>query len=76
MSKNPENWWKSMKIANIDTESPHNFWTTWRISMKFSRKNALIIILKVIKTGFHPFFRRYIFWKNTGRGQSDPPQPF
>ena len=55
MSKNPENWWKSMKIANIDTESPHNFWTTWRISMKFSGKNALMIILKVIKTIFINF---------------------
>ena len=39
-----------MKIANIDREILHNFWTTWRISMKFSGKMWLMITLKVIKT--------------------------
>ena len=38
-----------MKIANIDRESLHIFWTTWRISMKFSGKIWLMIILKVTK---------------------------
>ena len=38
-----------MKIANIDREILHNFWTTWGISMKFSEKMCLMIILKVTK---------------------------
>ena len=38
-----------MKIADIDREILHNFWTTWGISMKFSRKMWLMIILKVTK---------------------------
>ena len=38
MWKNPKNWWKSMKIANIDGERFHIFWTTWGISMEFSWK--------------------------------------
>ena len=49
MSKNPKNWGKLMKIANIDREILHNFWTTWGISMKFSGKMYLMIILKVTK---------------------------
>ena len=49
MSKNPENWWKLMKIANIDREILHNFWKTGGISMKFSEKMWFIIILKVTK---------------------------
>ena len=42
-------WWTSMKIANTDRESFHIFWKTSGISMKFSRKMWLMIILKVIK---------------------------
>ena len=38
-----------MKIANIDREILHNFWKTWGISMKFSRKMCLMIILKFTK---------------------------
>ena len=38
-----------MKIVNIDREILHNFWTTWGISMKFSGKMCLMIILKVAK---------------------------
>ena len=57
---------KSMKIANIDREVLHNFWTTWGISMKFSGKMWLTIILKVTHTkkeGFtlsleDPFFEK------------------
>ena len=40
---------KSMKIINIDVENLHTLWTTWGISMKFSEKMWLIIILKVSK---------------------------
>ena len=38
-----------MKIANIDREILHIFWTTWGISMKFSVKMIFMIILKVTK---------------------------
>ena len=45
MLKIPKNWWrKSMKIQNIDRESLHIFWTSSRISMKFSGKMGLMII--------------------------------
>ena len=49
MSKYPKNGWKLMKIANIDRESLHNFWTTQGISMKFTEKMCFMIILKVTK---------------------------
>ena len=38
MSNNPKNWWKSMKVGNIDRESLHIFWNSWGVSMKFSGK--------------------------------------
>ena len=38
-----------MKIANIDWEILHIFWTTWGISMKLSGKMWIMIILKVTK---------------------------
>ena len=47
MSKNPK---ELMKIANIDREILQTFWTTWGISMKFSWKMWLMIILKVTKS--------------------------
>ena len=48
-----KNWWKWMKSANIDREILHNFWTTWGVSMNFSAKMWLLIILKVTrKQGF------------------------
>ena len=34
---------------SIDGENLHIFWTTWVISMKFSGKMSLMIILEVIK---------------------------
>ena len=49
MLKNPKNWWKLMKIDNIDREIVHIFWTTWRNSLKFLGKMCLKIILKVTK---------------------------
>ena len=57
--KNPENRWKLTKIANTDRVIPHNFWMTWGISMKFSGKMWLMILLKSKLTpapavlGFH-----------------------
>ena len=65
-----------MKIANIDKEILHNFWTTWGISMKFSGKMCLMIILKVTKNqGFTLCLEGTIFKKphgEGGRGQIDP----
>ena len=47
-----------MKIANIDRQILHIFWTTWGILTKFSGKMSLKIILNVTKnqsfTFFHP----------------------
>ena len=47
--KNLKNRWKLMKIADIDREILHIFWTTWGISMKFPGNMWLMIILKVTK---------------------------
>ena len=47
--KNQKNWWKSIKIANIDGEILYIFWTTKGISMKFSGKMWIVIMLKVTK---------------------------
>ena len=49
MSKNPKNWEKLMKIANIDREFIDIFWTTWGNSMKFSGKMCFKTILKFTK---------------------------
>ena len=38
-----------MKIVNIDEESLHMFWTSSGISMKFSEKVWLMIILNITK---------------------------
>ena len=47
-----------MKIANIDRQILHIFWTTWGILTKFSGKMSLKIVLNVTKkqgfTFFHP----------------------
>ena len=65
-----------MKIANIDREILHNFWTTWGISMKFSGNMCLMIILKVTKKqGFNLCLEDTIFEKPQGEGGS-PTQPF
>ena len=64
---------KLMKIANIDREILHNFWTTWGISMKFSGKMRLMIILKVTKSqGFTLSLEDTFFEKpQEGVGQTD-----
>ena len=65
MSKNPKNWWKLMKIANVDREIFDNFWTTWGISMNFLGKMWLMMILKVTKKqGFTPSLEDIFFEKN------------
>ena len=44
-----KNWWKLTKIANLDSECPHIFRTTWGISIKFSGNMWFAIISKVTK---------------------------
>ena len=80
MSKNPKNLRKLKKIANIDTEILHVFWTNWGNSMKFLGKMCLKIILKVTKNqGFTLSLEDAIFEKPQGGGGRSiwpPPQPF
>ena len=49
MLKYPNNQWKLMKIANIDSyiASLHILWTTSGMSMRFSGKMRVMIMLKV-----------------------------
>ena len=76
-----------MKIANIDREILHIFWTTWGNSMKFSGKICFKIILKIKNQGFTLSLEDTIFENpegtaggqvgGEGGGQNDPsPQPF
>ena len=64
-----------MKIANIDKERIHMFWTTWAISIKLSGEMWLMLLSKVTrKLGLHPHFGRYIFQKS--KGESNWPIAF
>ena len=66
-----------MKIANIDREYLHIFWTTWENSMKFSEKMGLMITLKVTRNqGFTPSLEDTFFEKPHGRGSIWPPKHF
>ena len=40
---------KIMKVVNTDRENVHIFWTIWGLSIKFSGKMWIMIILKVTK---------------------------
>ena len=69
-----------MKIANIDTEFLHIFWTAWGNSMKFSRKVCLKIVLKVRKKQSLTLSLEDTFFEKPqgGGGQIDhlpPPSP-
>ena len=64
-----ENRWKSIKIANIDREFLHNFYSFWKNVAYYNIKSHK-------KSRFHPLFRRYTFWKVTGgRGILTPFHP-
>ena len=77
MWKNPKNWWKLMKIANIDRETIHIFWTTLEISIKFSGKMCLMILLKVTKNkGFTLSLEETFFEKPHGGVWNWPPSRF
>ena len=60
-----------MKIANIDREILHIFWTTWGISIKFSEKMWFLITLKVIKNKGFTLSLEYTFFEKPGC-QIDP----
>ena len=64
-----------MKIDNINREILHIFWTTWGISMKFSGKMWLIIILKVTKEQSFILSLEDTFFEKPQGGQIDL-QPF
>ena len=63
-----------MKIVNIDRESLHVFWTTWGISMRFSGKIWLMIILKVTKKQDFTLSLEDIFFEKP-QGGTPPPHP-
>ena len=76
MSKNPKNWWKLMKIANIDRELLHIFWTTWGNWMKFSGKICFKIMLQVTKNqGFILSLEDTFFEKPQGGVKLTPSFP-
>ena len=66
MSKNRKNWWK---LANIDRDFLHIFWTSSGNSIKFSGKMCLKIILRVTKDqGFTLSSEDTFFKKLQGAG--------
>ena len=64
-----------MKIANIDREIVHIYWTTWGNSMKFSGKMCLKIILKVTKNQGFTFYLEDTFSEKLQGGSNWPPLP-
>ena len=66
-----------MKIADIDREFLHIFWTIWGNLMKFSGKMCFKIILKVTKNQVSTLSIEDTFFKKTQGGQFDlPPQAY
>ena len=66
-----------MKVANINREILHIFWTTWGILMKFSGKMWLMIILKVTKNhGFTLSLEDKFFEKPQGVKMTPPSSPY
>ena len=55
-----------MKIANIDIEILHIFWTTWEISMKFSGKMGLQTLKATKKQSFTLFLEDTFFFVKLG----------
>ena len=73
MSKIQKKSWKPMKIANIDKllRNSSYFLNDWRNFNGIFRKHVTHDNIKSHqKPVFHPFFRRYIFRKTTGRGSN------
>ena len=73
MSKIQKKSWKPMKIANIGKllRNSSYFLNDWRNFNGIFRKHVTHDNIKSHqKPVFHPFFRRYIFRKTTGRGSN------
>ena len=71
MSKNPKNQW----YAVVEVENLYLFWTTWGISMKFSKfwKNGADDNIKYHrKPGFYVLSRKHNFGKTTDRVKVTP----
>ena len=62
-----------MKKSNIGRENFHICWKTWRISMKFSEKISLMIILKVTENRNFILSLEDIFLEKLQGRQIDPP---
>ena len=73
---------KCQKIWQIDENNQHQtskssyllFWMTWRISMKFSRKDVTYDSIKSQKTRL--YFLENIILRKPQRGQIEPLPPF
>ena len=64
---------KSVKTINIEGEHLHIFRMTWGISIKFSVKMWLMIIMKVTKNQGCTLSKKHIgFWKNHRGGGGAP----
>ena len=61
-----------MKIVNIEGEDLHIFWVTWGMSMKFSGKTSLMIILKVTKNQGSTLYVEKTFLEKKFTTQSFP----
>ena len=65
---------KLKKIANVEEENLHIFWTTWGMWMTFSGKMWLVIILEVTKNQNCTFSPENVFFeKPKWRGSNWPP---
>ena len=65
------------KLANINKGNLHISWTTRGISMTFSGKMCLMIVLKVTeKQGFTPSLENTVLEKPQGRVKLTPSQSF
>lgn len=69
----------TLVTVNIEGENLHIFWTTRRISMKFSGNMGIIIISKVPKKQLQPLSKKAFLEKKCmggGSCQIDPSQSF
>ena len=62
---------KLMKIVNIKEENLHIFWTNWGISLKFSGKILLMIILKTKKNEGFTLSLKIPYLEKPQRGRSN-----
>ena len=72
-SKNPK---KIMKIANIEEENLHIFWTTWGTSMKVLGKMWLMTMLKVTEKQAFKLTLKNAFLEKPQGGSIGTPQLF